>query len=125
MLPLIFNLVLSVNEDLFSFCLINIFFVFPIHRRGIGVIGQQPVILPQTSFEYSSACPLSTPTGRMVRCDTSLVFCSLKLYMKITFSWFYKRIQLEKPGFQFLQHGFSYYDTHHLQNPFKKSSAKP
>ncbi|XP_004300903.1 PREDICTED: uncharacterized protein LOC101296108 [Fragaria vesca subsp. vesca] len=32
---------------------------------GIGVIGQQPVILPQTSFEYSSACPLSTPTGRM------------------------------------------------------------
>ncbi|VVA30492.1 PREDICTED: Co2+/Mg2+ efflux ApaG [Prunus dulcis] len=32
---------------------------------GIGVIGEQPVILPQASFEYSSACPLSTPTGRM------------------------------------------------------------
>ncbi|RXH96216.1 hypothetical protein DVH24_008720 [Malus domestica] len=32
---------------------------------GIGVIGEQPVILPQTSFEYSSACPLSTPNGRM------------------------------------------------------------
>ncbi|KAM2106249.1 hypothetical protein ACFX1X_015636 [Malus domestica] len=32
---------------------------------GIGVIGEQPVILPQTSFEYSSACPLSTPSGRM------------------------------------------------------------
>lgn len=32
---------------------------------GIGVIGEQPVILPRTGFEYSSACPLSTPTGRM------------------------------------------------------------
>lgn len=33
--------------------------------QGIGVIGEQPVILPGTGFEYSSACPLSTPTGRM------------------------------------------------------------
>ncbi|KAL9434199.1 hypothetical protein AB3S75_028932 [Citrus x aurantiifolia] len=32
---------------------------------GVGVIGEQPVILPNTSFEYSSACPLSTPAGRM------------------------------------------------------------
>ncbi|KAG4118156.1 hypothetical protein ERO13_D12G275500v2 [Gossypium hirsutum] len=32
---------------------------------GIGVIGEQPVILPRTGFEYSSACPLSTPSGRM------------------------------------------------------------
>ncbi|CAL1367507.1 unnamed protein product [Linum trigynum] len=32
---------------------------------GIGVIGEQPVILPKTGFEYSSACPLSTPNGRM------------------------------------------------------------
>lgn len=32
---------------------------------GVGVIGEQPVILPSTSFEYSSACPLSTPSGRM------------------------------------------------------------
>ncbi|KAG6510360.1 hypothetical protein ZIOFF_028370 [Zingiber officinale] len=32
---------------------------------GVGVIGEQPVILPRTGFEYSSACPLSTPTGRM------------------------------------------------------------
>ncbi|KAL9252964.1 ApaG-like protein [Drosera capensis] len=32
---------------------------------GIGVIGEQPVILPRTGFEYSSACPLSTPNGRM------------------------------------------------------------
>lgn len=35
--------------------------------RGIGVIGEQPVILPRTGFEYSSACPLSTPSGRMVK----------------------------------------------------------
>ncbi|KAL9227459.1 hypothetical protein vseg_003144 [Gypsophila vaccaria] len=32
---------------------------------GIGVIGEQPVILPKTGFEYSSACPLSTSSGRM------------------------------------------------------------
>ncbi|KAI4374579.1 hypothetical protein MLD38_012560 [Melastoma candidum] len=32
---------------------------------GMGVIGEQPVILPNTSFEYSSACPLCTPSGRM------------------------------------------------------------
>ncbi|KAK9119746.1 hypothetical protein Scep_017839 [Stephania cephalantha] len=32
---------------------------------GIGVIGEQPVILPKTGFEYSSACPLCTPSGRM------------------------------------------------------------
>lgn len=32
---------------------------------GIGVIGEQPVVLPNTTFEYSSACPLGTPSGRM------------------------------------------------------------
>ncbi|KMZ61476.1 Protein ApaG [Zostera marina] len=32
---------------------------------GTGVIGEQPVILPRTGFEYSSACPLPTPNGRM------------------------------------------------------------
>ncbi|KAF7806072.1 Protein apaG [Senna tora] len=32
---------------------------------GIGVVGEQPVMLPKTSFEYSSACPISTPNGRM------------------------------------------------------------
>lgn len=35
------------------------------HVWGVGVIGEQPVILPRTGFEYSSACPLSTPNGRM------------------------------------------------------------
>nr|GMC69870.1 Protein ApaG like [Ipomoea batatas] len=32
---------------------------------GVGVIGEQPVILPNTGFEYSSACPLGTSSGRM------------------------------------------------------------
>lgn len=32
---------------------------------GIGVIGEQPVILPNTAFEYSSACHLYTSSGRM------------------------------------------------------------
>jgi ApaG protein len=33
--------------------------------RGPGVVGQKPVIEPGGSFEYSSFCPLSTPTGNM------------------------------------------------------------
>ncbi|XP_024359612.1 uncharacterized protein [Physcomitrium patens] len=33
--------------------------------RGLGVIGEQPVLLPGTSFEYTSACPLRTSKGRM------------------------------------------------------------
>ncbi|KAL8140798.1 hypothetical protein V2J09_006819 [Rumex salicifolius] len=32
---------------------------------GIGVIGEQPVLLPKTGFEYSSACPLGTSSGGM------------------------------------------------------------
>ncbi|XP_054807871.1 uncharacterized protein LOC129310061 isoform X1 [Prosopis cineraria] len=32
---------------------------------GIGDLGEQPVILPRTGFEYSSGCPLNTPSGRM------------------------------------------------------------
>ncbi|XP_011622001.1 uncharacterized protein LOC18430461 isoform X2 [Amborella trichopoda] len=35
------------------------------HIWGVGVIGEQPVILPRMGFEYSSACPLSTERGRM------------------------------------------------------------
>jgi ApaG protein len=33
--------------------------------KGPGVIGQQPVLRPGESFEYSSACPLTTPFGSM------------------------------------------------------------
>ncbi len=32
---------------------------------GPGVIGQQPLLKPGEVFEYSSFCPLSTPTGSM------------------------------------------------------------
>ena len=34
--------------------------------RGIGVVGEQPVIGPGGSFSYASGCPLSTPSGMMV-----------------------------------------------------------
>lgn len=34
--------------------------------RGPGVVGEQPVIRPGDSFEYTSGCPLSTPSGMMV-----------------------------------------------------------
>lgn len=33
--------------------------------RGPGVVGLQPKIQPGQSFEYESACPLSTSTGSM------------------------------------------------------------
>ncbi len=33
--------------------------------KGDGVVGQQPVLKPGESFEYSSFCPLPTPTGNM------------------------------------------------------------
>lgn len=33
--------------------------------KGVGVIGQQPVIQPGESYEYSSFCPLTTPYGYM------------------------------------------------------------
>ena len=34
--------------------------------RGPGVVGEQPVLKPGESFEYTSGCPLSTPSGIMV-----------------------------------------------------------
>jgi ApaG protein len=36
------------------------------HVRGPGVVGEQPEIDPGQSFEYSSGCPLGTPSGMMV-----------------------------------------------------------
>jgi ApaG protein len=33
--------------------------------RGPGVVGEQPVLAPGQSFQYSSWCPLKTPIGRM------------------------------------------------------------
>ena len=33
--------------------------------RGPGVVGEQPVLQPGASFEYTSGCPLPTPFGSM------------------------------------------------------------
>ena len=33
--------------------------------QGPGVVGQQPVLEPGESFEYTSGCPLATPFGSM------------------------------------------------------------
>ncbi len=35
------------------------------HVRGPGVVGEQPVLSPGESFEYTSFCPLPTPIGSM------------------------------------------------------------
>lgn len=33
--------------------------------RGLGVVGQQPLLRPGESFEYTSGCALTTPVGTM------------------------------------------------------------
>lgn len=33
--------------------------------RGKGVVGEQPLVQPGGSFEYTSGCPLETPFGTM------------------------------------------------------------
>jgi ApaG protein len=33
--------------------------------RGVGVVGEQPVIEPGKAYDYVSGCPLNTPTGAM------------------------------------------------------------
>lgn len=33
--------------------------------RGPGVVGEQPILAPGESFEYTSGCPLATPFGSM------------------------------------------------------------
>ena len=33
--------------------------------RGAGVVGEQPVLAPGESFQYTSGCPLKTSTGVM------------------------------------------------------------
>lgn len=34
--------------------------------EGPGVVGEQPVIRPGETYQYTSGCPLPTPTGSMV-----------------------------------------------------------
>ncbi|MBR7518424.1 Co2+/Mg2+ efflux protein ApaG, partial [Mycobacterium tuberculosis] len=33
--------------------------------RGSGVVGEQPRIAPGEAYDYSSGCPLTTPSGIM------------------------------------------------------------
>lgn len=33
--------------------------------KGMGVVGNQPVIQPGETYQYSSYCPIPTPTGNM------------------------------------------------------------
>jgi len=33
--------------------------------RGLGVVGQQPLLSPGETFEYTSGCQLDTPVGTM------------------------------------------------------------
>ncbi len=33
--------------------------------KGDGVVGEQPTLAPGESFQYTSACPLTTPSGMM------------------------------------------------------------
>lgn len=33
--------------------------------KGLGVVGQQPILEPDTSFTYTSGCPLMTEYGKM------------------------------------------------------------
>lgn len=33
--------------------------------RGLGVVGEQPLLAPGQSFRYTSGCPLTTPFGSM------------------------------------------------------------
>ena len=33
--------------------------------RGLGVVGQQPLLKPDEKFEYTSGCALNTPVGTM------------------------------------------------------------
>ena len=33
--------------------------------RGLGVVGQQPLLAPGETCEYTSGCPLKTPVGTM------------------------------------------------------------
>lgn len=35
------------------------------HVRGLGVVGEQPLLRPGETFQYTSFCPLATSLGSM------------------------------------------------------------
>lgn len=41
--------------------------------QGPGVVGEQPVLAPGETFEYTSFCPLTTPVGTMHGCYRMLL----------------------------------------------------
>ncbi len=46
------------------------------HVHGAGVVGEQPLLEPGESFEYTSGTPLDTPSGFMVGAYHMVVPCS-------------------------------------------------
>ena len=54
--------------------------------RGSGVIGQQPIINPKNSFQYSSGTPLSKPSGFMN--GEYNIICEQNKSLKITIPTF-------------------------------------
>ena len=43
--------------------------------RGLGVIGQQPLLQPGESFEYTSGCALATPVGTPAKSTRPATCC--------------------------------------------------
>lgn len=46
-------------------CQLALFHSHSCQCRGPGVVGETPILEPGKSYEYTSACPLSTPIGNM------------------------------------------------------------
>ena len=62
--------------------------------KGEGVIGQQPIIEPQNSFQYSSGTPLSKPSGFMN--GTYNMLCDGNKTLKVIIPTFSLDIPLNK-----------------------------
>jgi ApaG protein len=54
--------------------------------RGLGVVGEQPLLKPGERFAYTSGCPLPTPSGimrgsyQMVRADGGLLMVEIPAF---------------------------------------------
>lgn len=54
--------------------------------RGLGVVGEQPVLRPGERFTYTSGCPLTTPSGimrgtyQMAAADGSLLLVEIPAF---------------------------------------------
>src|SRR3546814_10575109 len=54
--------------------------------RGPGVVGEQPVLQPGESFEYTSGTPLQTPSGIMVGTRSEEHTSELQSLMRIPYA---------------------------------------